>query len=142
MPAPCFDELRELCALAGDKASLAIGMIRADDGRDAAAATCMRRRDWHPNNWRCWIRSTILRSPPSPGSVESASWPKQGAEKPSDRWAQATIDWAKGDPAKGNIVVGSPLAVALVLRAMTRWSRGESGWRKDRVRRNGDGGTR
>ncbi len=52
-------------------------------------------------------------------------------EKPS-AWAQATIDWANGDPAKGNIVVGSPLAVALVLRAMTRWSRGESGWREDR----------
>ena len=45
--------------------------------------------------------------------------------------AQRVIDWADGDPAKGNVIAGSPLAVALVWRATARWSLGLAGWPED-----------
>ena len=47
------------------------------------------------------------------------------------RWSQTVIDWADGDPAKGNLVVGSPLAVALVWRGTARFWLGLNGWRQD-----------
>ena len=53
-----FDELRELCALAGDKASLAIGMT----GPMAEHLLHVRAREasrWHPNRWRYSSRSAI-----------------------------------------------------------------------------------
>ena len=36
------------------------------------------------------------------------------------RLAQTVIDWADGDPLKGNIILGSPLAVALLWRGLAR----------------------
>jgi len=56
---------------------------------------------------------------------ESAEW--------SDvlRWSQRVIDLAEGDPSKGNLIVGSPLAVALIQRAMARYCLGRPGWRDD-----------
>ena len=47
------------------------------------------------------------------------------------KWSQTVIDWAEGDPAKGSFAIGSPLAVALVLRGGVRWWLGEDGWRED-----------
>ena len=47
------------------------------------------------------------------------------------RWSQTVIDWADGDPTKGNLVVGSPLAVALVWRGIARFWLGRDGWRQD-----------
>ena len=47
------------------------------------------------------------------------------------RWSQTVIDWADGDPAKGNLIVGSPLAVALVWRGTARFWLGRDGWRQD-----------
>jgi hypothetical protein len=47
------------------------------------------------------------------------------------RWAHDTIEWADGDPEKGNLIVGSPLAVALALRGVTRSWLGRPGWRQD-----------
>jgi hypothetical protein len=47
------------------------------------------------------------------------------------RWSQTVIDWADGDPTKGNLVVGSPLAVALVWRGVARYWLGRDGWRQD-----------
>jgi hypothetical protein len=47
------------------------------------------------------------------------------------RWAQATIEWANGDPAKGNLLVGSPLAAALGIRGLARSWFGLTGWRED-----------
>jgi adenylate cyclase len=46
-------------------------------------------------------------------------------------WAQTIIDWADGDPTKGNLVVGSPLAAAYSMRGLGRWWYGRSGWRED-----------
>jgi len=47
------------------------------------------------------------------------------------RWSQDTLEWAKGDPAKGNLIVGSPLAVALSMRGLARAWFGQPGWRED-----------
>jgi len=47
------------------------------------------------------------------------------------RWSQNVIDWADGDPTKGNVVVGSPLAMALVWRGVARFWLGLDGWRQD-----------
>ncbi len=38
---------------------------------------------------------------------------------------------ADGGPAKGNFIVGSPLAVAFASRAVARWCLGRRGWRDD-----------
>ena len=47
------------------------------------------------------------------------------------RWSQTVIELADGDPTKGNIVFGSPLAVALASRGTARWALGRAGWRDD-----------
>jgi hypothetical protein len=47
------------------------------------------------------------------------------------RWSQQAIDLADGDPAKGNFVIGSPLAIALLTRAAARYCLGLPGWRGD-----------
>ena len=41
------------------------------------------------------------------------------------------IDLAEGDPTKGNIILGSPLTFAIVLRGVARWCLGIAGWRDD-----------
>ncbi len=47
------------------------------------------------------------------------------------RWSQRVIDLADGDPAKGNFIFGSPLALALASRAVGRYCMGRPGWRDD-----------
>ena len=47
------------------------------------------------------------------------------------RLSQTVIDLADGDPTKGNIVFGSPLAVALATRGTALWALGRAGWRED-----------
>jgi adenylate cyclase len=47
------------------------------------------------------------------------------------RLAQRIIDLADGDPTKGNVVVGSPLTFAIMLRGVARWCLGISGWQDD-----------
>jgi len=47
------------------------------------------------------------------------------------RLADRVIDLAKGDPNKGNLIIGSPLTFAIVLRGAARWSLGIRGWQED-----------
>ena len=47
------------------------------------------------------------------------------------RWSQMLIDQADGDPSKGNLIIGSPLAVAFTTRANARYNLGRPGWRDD-----------
>ena len=44
------------------------------------------------------------------------------------RWSQIIIDLAHGDPARGNVVYGSPLAIALATRGTARYALGDRGW--------------
>ena len=47
------------------------------------------------------------------------------------RWSQRVIDLADGDPSKGTLIFGSPLALALTTRAQARYCLGRPGWRDD-----------
>jgi class 3 adenylate cyclase len=125
-----FDELRELCTATGDKASLAIGMAglvmdHAYQGRirDASrlASEAMALIESLGDPTLTVGLSMLLIYP----KVESAEWPDVL------RWSQRVIDLADGNPAKGNLIFGSPLALALTLRATARYSLGRPGWRDD-----------
>ena len=54
-----FDELRQLCAAAGDKASLAIAMAGLVLDHLFAGAGSARPRSWHPRPWPSSTRSAI-----------------------------------------------------------------------------------
>jgi adenylate cyclase len=125
-----FAELRELCSLAGDKTSLAMGMIGP--------------MGWHAQ--RGEVREAQRLASESMTLLEAIGDPSLSAQvafgaigikvlagdmKTALRWAQATIEWANGDPAKGNLVVGSPLAAALGIRGLARIWFGLTGWRED-----------
>ena len=47
------------------------------------------------------------------------------------RLAQRVIDLAEGDPTKGNLVMGSALALAIAMRGFNRLCLGINGWRSD-----------
>jgi class 3 adenylate cyclase len=125
-----FDELRELCAAAGDKASLAIAMaglvqdhlfqgrIR-EASRLASEAMAVIESVDDPTLTVGLSRAAIY------AKAESGEWPDVL------RWSQRVIDLADGDPSKGNIIFGSPLALALATRAWARYSLGRPGWRDD-----------
>jgi hypothetical protein len=125
-----FDELRELCTAAGDKASLAIAMaglvvdyLNKDRMREASqlASEAM----------------ALIESVGDPtltvGLSFAAIHAKLESAEYSDvlRWSQRVIDLADGDLAKGNFIVGSPLALAFTLRGTARWCLDRPGWRDD-----------
>ena len=125
-----FNELRELCAAAGDKASLVIGM--AGLVMDNAYQGRMREASQLASEVMTLIESvddptlTVgLSFAPIFAKVHSAEW--------SDvlRWSQRVIDLADGDASKGNFIIGSPLAVAFTTRAVARYCQGRPGWRDD-----------
>jgi hypothetical protein len=125
-----FEELRELCTAAGDKASLAIGM--AGLVMDHAHHDRMREVSQLASEAMALAESvgdatlTVgLSFPLIYGKIESAEW--------CDvlRWSQTVIDLADGDPSKGNFLVGSPLALAITTRGMARYWLGRPGWPED-----------
>ncbi len=125
-----FDELRELCAAAGDKASLAIGMAglvmdHAYQGR-VREASQLASEAWALMESLGDATLTVgLSLPVIYAKIESGEW--------CDvlRWSQAVIDLADGDPAKGNLIFGSPLALAYTSQGIARWCLGRPGWRDD-----------
>ncbi|MDT7765427.1 MAG: hypothetical protein QOC63_4847 [Mycobacterium sp.] len=125
-----FDELRQLCAAAGDKASLAIGMAGLVMDHMHHART--REASQQASEAMALIESvgdptlTVgLSFTPIRAKAESAEW--------CDvlRWSQRVIDLADGDPSKGDFIFGSPLALAFAQRAMARYNLGRPGWRDD-----------
>ena len=128
-----FDELRELCTAAGDKASLAIGM--AGLVVDHAYQDRLREASQLASEAMAVIESvddptlTVgLSFAPIFAKIESGEW--------CDvlRWSQAAIDLADGDPSKGNFIFGSPLALAYTSRAAASYTLGRPGWRDDQQR--------
>jgi adenylate cyclase len=125
-----FQELRELCALVGDETSLAVGMTGP--------------LGWHAQ--RGQVREaqqlatellTLLDSIGDPSLTAQAGFAAIGIKVLAgemdvvSRWAQATIEWAEGDPMRGNVIVGSPLAVAFGMRGLARTWFGRTGWPED-----------
>ena len=126
-----FEELRELCAAAGDKASLAIAMAglvvdHTFRGR-IREASLLASEAWALAESVGDATLTVgLSFPVIHAKWESAQW--------SDmlRWSQRVIDLADGDPSKGDFIIGSPLALAVTSRGVARYFLGRPGWRDDR----------
>jgi AAA ATPase domain len=125
-----FDELRELCSVAGDKASLAIAMAglvmdHAFQGR-VREASQLASEAW-----------AAIESVGDPTLTVGLSFPLVYAKAESAEWcdvllwSQRVIDLADGDPSKGNFIFGSPLAVAFTSRAFARYCLGRPGWPDD-----------
>ena len=125
-----FQELRELCSIAGDKASLALGMT-------GMVMDHMMHARLREASQLASEQMALLESIGDPaltvGAGSMAILIKYRTGEIADvlRWSQTVIDWADGDPAKGNLVVGSPLALALVWRGVARFWLGRDGWRQD-----------
>jgi class 3 adenylate cyclase len=125
-----FDELRQLCAAAGDKVSLAIGMaglvidhVYQDRVREASQLAS-----------EAWTLIESLAEPTlAVGLSFAAIYAKAEGGEWSDvlRWSQTVIELADGDPSKGNFLIGSPLALAFTTRGMARYCLGRPGWRDD-----------
>jgi hypothetical protein len=125
-----FEELQQLCAGAGDKASLAIAM--AAQVMDHAYQGRMREASQLASEAMALIES--LADPAlTVGLSFAVIYAKLQSAEWSDvlRWSQRVIDLADGDPAKGNFIIGSPLSVAFTTRAIARYWLGRPGWRDD-----------
>jgi class 3 adenylate cyclase len=114
-----FEELRELSTLAGDKASLAMGMAgqvmdhwvhaRVPDA-SALASELMALVEAIADP----DMTVGLSCMPILVKIETGEYPDVL------RWSQAVIELADGDPTKGNFIMGSPLAFAIGTRAVAR----------------------
>jgi hypothetical protein len=125
-----FDELRELCELADDKRSLAIGMTglvmkhalnsEYDKASDLASE-----------------QIGLLDSIDDPGLTIGLSFAPIAAKyqaadgKEMLRLAQRVIELAGSDPSRGNLFFGSPLALAIMFRGGARSAFGIPGWKTD-----------
>jgi class 3 adenylate cyclase len=125
-----FEELRELCAAAGDKASLAIAMaglvmdhVQQDRVREAsqlASETMVLAESVGDPTLTVGLFLPVVYA-----KLETAEW------REVLRWSERIIDLADGDSAKGNFLFGSPLALAVTTRGMARYSLGRPGWHDD-----------
>ena len=125
-----FEELRQLCTAAGDKASLAIGMT----GLVMDHAFQGRMREASRLASEAWALIESLGDPTlTVGLSFPAIYTKGESSQYSEmlRWSQRVIDLADGDPSKGNFIFGSPLAIAFTSRGMARYCLGRPGWRDD-----------
>ena len=126
-----FDELRELCARAGDAVSLAIAMY----GQMAALSLEHRHRE---ASVLASEQVRLLEESPNAlraaGVVHGAVFAKLSAGEAVEayRLAQWCIDLVGGDPVKGMTTgFGSPLAVSLLCRGLAGCSLGRHNWRDD-----------
>ncbi|OSC32317.1 cyclase [Mycobacterium vulneris] len=125
-----LDELRELCTAAGDKASLAIGMVglvpehyihgRVREASQVASELTVLVESIGDPTLLIGFVSTI---PPSKFGT--------GEMRETLRYSQTVIDLAHGDPTKGNLIIGAPLAFALAMRGTARYALGDARWRGD-----------
>ena len=125
-----FNELRELCSETGDKASLAIGMSGLVGEHFAKGR--LREASLVGSELMALVESigdpalTLVLA-----SILANTKFATGEMAEVLRWSQIIIDLAHGDPAKGNVVMGSPLAMALATRGTARYAMGDRGWRDD-----------
>jgi class 3 adenylate cyclase len=112
-----FEELRELCSLAGDKASLAMGMA----GQVLSLWDHARVQEASALGAELVALVEAIADPelivglsfmPNLVGTETGGW--------ADvlRWSLRAIELADDDPTKGNVIMGSPLALAYATRAM------------------------
>ena len=125
-----FEELRELCAAAGDKRSLAMAMFgqitelmaqaRVQEGAQLATEN-----------------ESLLESIGDPEFFLGLCWGTMAVKQETGQFAdilrrcQLAVDIADGNPTKADFFVGSPLAVVLVFRGFAHAVLGLPGWRED-----------
>ncbi len=126
-----FEELRDLCGAAEDTVSMAIGMA----GQMTALVFHNRYREAARLASDC---SRLIESIPNPALTLTlltfASSPLWQAGRPAEglRLAQRVIDLADGDPTKGALgPIGSPLAMAILMRGCCRYCLGIPSWKDD-----------
>ena len=124
-----YDDLRELCEQAGDKRSLAIGMTGL-----VGTKLMAHDEDCIP------LAAEHLRLLESIGDPELtvglqiatfATMVQVGEGMELLALAERVISLADGDATKGNMIYGSPLAMAYTFRATARWCLGLPGWKDD-----------
>lgn len=125
-----FDELRDLALGAGDERSLAIGMsgllmVLALHARYREAARIASEYTELIES----IGDPTMTIALSFGSIDALQ--EAGEVVEALRLAQRVIELADGDPARGALIIGSPLALAMALRGASRSILGLPGWRDD-----------
>ena len=125
-----FDELRELADATGDKVSLAMGMA------GWVSALIVHGR-FHEGSLLAFELTSLLESIGDPTLTLALLYAPLSAKLQTGefaevlRLAQHMIDLADGDPAKGNLIIGSPLATTITLRGCARFYLGDPRWRHD-----------
>jgi adenylate cyclase len=125
-----FEELRELCAAAGDRQSLAIGMAGLITWLDMKA----HRREASQLADELVELVREIGDPTLTVALSfSAMIAKHETAEMADvlRFAQLVIDLAEGDPAKGSLIFESPLTNVTTVRGLARWCLGMAGWKDD-----------
>jgi adenylate cyclase len=125
-----FDELRELCAAAGDRRSLAVGMAGLLTWRTMKAN---RQEASQLADELVQLLEAIGDPTLTVALAYAAMIAKHETAEMVDmlRFAQLVIDLAEGDPAKGSLIFESPLTVATTMRGFARWCLGITGWKDD-----------
>jgi hypothetical protein len=125
-----FRELQELCTASGDNASLAIAMA------GLVAEHSLRRNRLRRASQLATEAMALVKSLAEPTLTVKLSTPllyakmEAGEWREVLRWSHEIIGLADGDTS-GNLIIGSPLAVAFATRAAARWHLGNDGWRTD-----------
>lgn len=125
-----FDELRQLCMEAGDQRSLAIGTA----GRVMSQNFSNQCREASQSATELIDLLEVIADPIVTVALSFSAIIAKHETAEMDvvlRQAQRIIDLADGDPTKGNLILGSPLTFAIMLRGVARWSLGMDGWQAD-----------
>ena len=125
-----FDELRQLCTIADDNRSLAIGMagrvlerLFKGSRREASQLATEHVR----------LLESIGDGALTLGLLPTAMAAKYETGEITEllQLAQRAIDLAAGDPTKGTLTTGSPLSLATASRGLARSCMGIDGWKDD-----------
>lgn len=125
-----FEELRALASAAGDKVSLAMAMA----GQVGALVVHAR---WAEASSLASEYTNLVESIGDPTLILALLYAAAAAKSVTGeltetiRLSQRMIDLAEGDPTRGNLIIGSPLATAFTLRGLARSQFGDPGWRDD-----------
>src|SRR4051812_14647725 len=125
-----FEELRALCAAAGDKRSLAMAMFGQITELMAEARV-------HEGAQLATENESLLDSIGDPEFLLGLCWATMAVKQETGQFAdilrrcQLAADIADGNPTKADFFVASPLAVVLVFRGFARAVLGIPGWRED-----------
>jgi class 3 adenylate cyclase len=125
-----FDELRELCRAADDQRSMAIGIAGLMMERIVNAS-------WRDSSRLATELVGLLRSIGDPTLTVALSTMAimvkhdTGEMAEALRLAELALDTAEYDPAKGQLIFESPLAVAIAMRGVARSWLGIAGWKDD-----------